>query len=140
MSDITNKLMAMLEFFDQPEKAQTLVEEFYAETAVFQDPFQRVEGRKAINGMFRSFAWLFKDVDTEVLDVIEDSARCVIHWEMTFVYRRWPAVATIKGVTWLELDEHGQCEKHTDYWDLWQFFKGSLPFLYKLRQRRLSAG
>lgn len=135
MSAISDKMMAMIEIFDQPDRVATLVEDFYAQDAVFQDPIQRVEGRPAINAMFRSFTRIFKGVETSVLDVIEDNARCVIHWEMTFIYKRWPAAATVKGVTWLDLNEQGQCVKHTDYWDLWQFFKGSLPFVYKLREQ-----
>ncbi|MDX1693178.1 MAG: nuclear transport factor 2 family protein [Ketobacteraceae bacterium] len=128
MSAITAKMMAMIAIFDQPDQVAPMVEDFYAESAVFRDPVQTVRGRDDIKKMFRSFTRLFKTVETDVIDVIEDDSRCVIHWEMTFVYRRWPAAATIKGVTWLELNEQGQCVSHTDYWDLWKFFRGSMPF------------
>ena len=128
MSTVSATLMKMIEVFDQLDQVSQLVDDFYADAAVFQDPLQRVEGRAAIKGMFRSFAKVFKAVDTEVFDVIEDGSRCVIHWEMTFSYKRWPAAATVKGVTWLTLDAQGKCTSQTDYWDVWQFFKGSLPF------------
>lgn len=136
MSAVSDTLMKMIEVFDRMDEVSQLVDEFYADDAVFQDPMQRVEGKAAIKGMFRSFAKLFKAVDSKVLDVIEDSERCVIHWQMTFAYKRWPAAATVKGVTWLTLDKEGKCSSHTDYWDLWQFFKGSLPFRSKRKKAR----
>lgn len=124
----TENMLEMITCFDQPEKIEPMIEDFYAANAVFQDPIQKVEGREGIKSMFRSFAKLFKAVDTKLLSTIGDDKQQAVHWEMTFVYKSWPAAVTIKGVTWLEFNDTGQCVSHTDYWDLWAFFKRSLPF------------
>lgn len=140
MAKATDLMMQMIQQFDQPQVVDQLVDEFYASNAVFQDPLQRVEGRDAIKGMFRSFTKLFKGVSADVIDEVSENDRTVVRWVMTFDYRGWPAAATVEGVTWLQLNDHGQCVAHTDFWDLWAFFKGSLPFSGAMKRLREKAG
>lgn len=140
MSAASEKMLELLEYLDDSEKVQSAVNELYAENAVFKDPIQKVQGRKAIKKMWRSLGTVFKDVRVEILDQVEQDDKVVVHWIMVFDYKVWPAVVTVPGVSWLETDDEGLFKTHTDYWDLWDFMKQSIPgvsSVKKLMGRRL---
>lgn len=120
-------MMRMLDDIRQPSVMDELVDEFYAEGAVFEDPLQRAEGLRAIKKMWRSLATLFETVDGEVISEVELGDQCVVQWEMRFKYRLWPVEVTLPGVTWLTLNDEGKCISHVDYWDSWAFLRRSFP-------------
>ena len=134
MSAASDRMLELLECLDDSERVQAAVNELYAEDAVFKDPIQRVAGRKAIKKMWRSLGTLFKDVNVEILDQVEVDNKVVVHWIMVFDYKVWPAAVTIPGVSWLEMDAEGKFVTHTDYWDLWDFMKQSIPWVGSLRK------
>ncbi|MCG8316087.1 MAG: nuclear transport factor 2 family protein [Pseudomonadales bacterium] len=140
MSAASEKMLELLEYLDDSERVQSAVNELYAENAVFKDPIQKVQGRKAIKKMWRSLGTVFKNVRVEILDQVEQDDKVVVHWIMVFDYKVWPAVVTVPGVSWLETDDEGRFKTHTDYWDLWDFMKQSIPgvsSVKKLMGRRL---
>lgn len=127
MDTVTARMMSVLEDLSDEEKMDRLLADFYSEQAVFEDPVQKAEGLKAIQKMMRSMARMFERIEADVLDDVRDDASLCIRWEMMFKFRYWPFEVNLPGVTWLELDQDGKCLRHTDYWDLFDFIRQTMP-------------
>ncbi len=88
--------------------------------------FKLLKGKKNIKKVLSLLGLILEGIETDIKkDVISDDV-LAIHWDMTFKVKLWPFSATIPGVTWMDLNEEGQCIAQVDYWDLAYFLEQML--------------
>jgi steroid delta-isomerase len=118
------------------------LDEVYAATAYFRDPFNEVRGREQIRAIF---ARMFEHVDDcrfTFRETLVDGPGAMLTWDMTFRIRRLaaPGPRTIHGATHLRFDAAGRIAYHRDYWDAADELYAKLPVigpLMRLLKRRL---
>jgi len=96
---------------------------FYSETCEFTDPFQTVQGREAVIGVYREmFSHLhtpqFRNV--RVLGMPKATTQgqeVVLAWEFSFSLSAKAPRQHIAGCSLLQLNEDLQIVLHFDYWD-----------------------
>ena len=125
-------MQVMLDNLNQLENDQaleTMVFELYAADATFEDPIQKVRGRKAIVGMYQDMVKIFPELSAGMKREGRNEHVHLAEGDMTFKAKYCPKAITISGTTWLEVDSKGMILSHKDYWDLWQFVRRavSLP-------------
>jgi len=123
MDPRTKTLVELFEYITDRERVNRTVDEIYAQDAVFRDPVQKAEGREKIRRLLFKMGSFLDGVDTVILKDTASEDVLAIHWLMTFKLKRWPFPATIPGVTWMDLNEKGECIAQVDYWDLGTFLK-----------------
>lgn len=131
-------MQVMMDNLNQLESDQALEEmvfELYAPDATFEDPLQRVRGRKAIVGMYRDLVKIFPELSAVMKREVRTEHAHVAEWDMTFKSKFWPKAITISGTTWLEVDSKGMILGHKDYWDLWQFVRRAVTLPEALVER-----
>lgn len=115
---------------------------FYAEDAVFVDPFNDVRGVAAIQRIFRH---MFRQVEAPrfaVSERVADAEGAVLVWSFHFRFRYNGEEQTIRGVSHLKFDDDGRVNYHRDYWDAAGELYARLPgvgLLMRLLRRRLAA-
>lgn len=124
-----------LNSLDSDQALEEMVFELYAPEASFEDPIQKVRGRKAIVGMYRDLLRLFPELSATLRREVRSEHTLVAEWDMTFKAKYWPKTITLAGTTWLELDNKGLILSHRDYWDLWQFVRRAVPVPDKLMEK-----
>ena len=135
------KLDALITAFETltPETLPRLAA-LYAENARFRDPFNDVQGRAAIEAIFRH---MFAQVEAPrfvVRERVVDGAAAFLVWD--FHFRRGGQAMTIRGGSHLKFDADGRVSEHRDYWDAAEELYAHLPLIGPLMrwlQRRLSA-
>lgn len=128
----------MMDNLNQLESDQALEEmvfELYAPEATFEDPLQRVRGRKAIVAVYRDLVKIFPELSAAMKREVRTEHTHVAEWDMTFKSKLWPKAITISGTTWLEVDNKGMILAHKDYWDLWQFVRRAVRLPEALVER-----
>ena len=128
----------MMDNLNQLESDQALEEmvfELYAPEATFEDPLQRVRGRKAIVAVYRDLVKIFPELSAVMKREVRTEHTHVAEWDMTFKSKFWPKAITTAGTTWLEVDNKGMILAHKDYWDLWQFVRRAVRLPEALVER-----
>jgi hypothetical protein len=131
-------IQVMMDNLNRLENEQALEEmvfELYAPEATFEDPIQKVRGRKAIVGMYKDMVKIFPELSAVLKREIRTEQVHVAEWDMTFKSRFWPKAITISGTSWLEVDNKGLILSHKDYWDLWQFVRRAVTLPEALLER-----
>ncbi|GAA5179384.1 nuclear transport factor 2 family protein [Niveibacterium umoris] len=113
----------------------------YAPDARFKDPFNEVQGRAAIERIFRH---MFEQVDAPRFVVTArfaavDSA--MLTWEFHLRFRGESLARVIRGASHLRFDAQGRVSEHRDYWDAAEELYAHLPVLgalMRLLRRRLA--
>lgn len=102
----------------------------YSTDATFKDPFQVVSGKEAIAHIFRKMFNQLSNPSFKVLSITHNSSEASILWEFTFQFKRWNRnPQSLKGVSWLTLNELGLITSHIDYWDPAEGIYEKLPVL-----------
>jgi len=107
------------------------IAEFYADRALFKDPFNEVVGIAAIEAIFRA---MFADLESPRFviraSVLEGGRACVT-WDFEFGFRSFRRGQTqlIRGASWLEFDAAGKVVRHRDYWDAAEELYEKLPVI-----------
>ena len=130
-----NTLFDLVNDLDNDTLLEERVFECYAPDAIFSDPVQTVRGRKAILKMYRDMLKVFPEIGATLINQVDNGNLACAEWEMTFKPKYWPATITLRGTSWLELDNKGLILRHQDYWDLWEFLRGGLPIQELLGER-----
>lgn len=102
----------------------------YADDAVFEDPFQRIVGRPAIEAAFRAFQGIAKSLRIDVLRSSVVGEDVFLTWRMRLVPRMGPAIV-MEGATYARL-EKGRLALHRDYWDTVETLGLSMPLLPRM--------
>lgn len=114
----------------------------YTEDARFVDPFNEVQGRAVIVGIF---AHMFSQVEAPRFVVRErlvdeTAGKAVLVWD--FHFRSGRRQRRIHGTSLLAFDNAGRVAEHRDYWDAAGELYAQLPLLGPLMRwlrRRLAA-
>jgi len=103
--------------------------ERYAESARFQDPFNDVQGRPAIERIFVHMFDALTEPHFDVHAAVTEGPTAFLTW--TFHFRRSASAPPmcIHGATQLAFDGHGLVVLHRDYWDAAQELYAQLPIL-----------
>ena len=110
-------------------------EKVFAKDAIFADPFQRVQGIKAIVAVFRHMYATLKNPRFEIIETIGDAEKGYIRWHFHYNDR------SFEGVSHVRFDSEGKVLSHTDYWDAASNVYETIPIigsLLRLIKRRIS--
>jgi len=106
---------------------------FYADNAIFIDPFQTVHGRLAIQQIYTH---MFKSLDRPQFRNIrplggplsDQALEVMVGWDFEFALSPHKPRQRIAGCSLLELNAQGLITRHTDFWDASRVFQ-ALPIL-----------
>ena len=119
-------------FFEHLEPAHlAALDLIYAPNARFKDPFNEVQGLRAIGGVFEH---MFATLDTPhffVTGRVLQGSTCFLTWDFCFRMRsfRRGKDQVIRGASQLVFDEAGRITLHRDYWDAAEELYEKLPLL-----------
>ena len=104
--------------------------EFYAPTACFKDPFNDVQGLPAIQRVFRHMYASLIEPRFVVRDIIVQGDQCFLSWDFLFRFKRFNGeLQTVRGGSQLQLDAIGLIVLHRDYWDAAEELYEKLPLV-----------
>ena len=130
-SDILKNLEALKFQYEHLSAGQ--IEEllfFYADTAIFKDPFQEVQGHKAIRSVFEHMFISLDEPRFVVKSIQYKELEASLLWDFKFKFKRWnSSEQIITGVSWLEFNAEGKIQSHRDYWDPAEGIYEKLPLL-----------
>lgn len=116
---------------------------FYAANARFKDPFNDVQGVKAIERVFDHMFELLEEPRFVVREAIVQGDQCFLTWDFLFRSKRYGRdVQTVHGGSHLRFDAEGLVCLHRDYWDAAEELYEKLPLLgsvLRWLKRRASA-
>ncbi|MCE2722841.1 MAG: nuclear transport factor 2 family protein [Burkholderiales bacterium] len=95
------------------------LEEFYTENAVFQDPFNKVQGHAAIKHIFDDMFVRLIDPKFVITETIEQDNRVLLVWDFSFRIKslKPDLKRTIHGTSLIRFAADGRALSHRDYWD-----------------------
>lgn len=120
----------LVQFFEGlSPKDLARISEIYAPDARFKDPFNEVQGVRAIE---RIFCHMFDALDEPrfvVTGQVLQGAQCFLTWDFLFRFKRFDTTRTqvVRGATHIVLDGQGQVLQHRDYWDAAEEMYEKLP-------------
>lgn len=101
-----------------------------ADDVVFIDPFNRLEGRKAMVAVFAYMFETMTDPKFEVLDVALSDRAAYLKWRMTGVVKAAPQMPfDILGMSEVVFDDKGKVILHHDHWDSASQLLSHLPYI-----------
>ncbi|MEI8402302.1 MAG: nuclear transport factor 2 family protein [Alcaligenaceae bacterium] len=103
------------------------IENIYAQTATFRDPFNQVAGIESIR---RIYQHMFEQLDEPrfvITAKLVEAAAAFMTWQFLFTLRGKAYV--IEGSTHFSLDQQGLIVLHRDYWDAAQELYEQIPLL-----------
>jgi len=101
-------------------------EKVFAKDAIFADPFQRVQGIKAIVAVFRHMYATLKNPRFEIIETIGDDEKGYIRWHFHYNDR------SFEGVSRVQFDSEGKVLSHIDYWDAASNVYETIPIIGSL--------
>ncbi|MET0962451.1 MAG: nuclear transport factor 2 family protein [Noviherbaspirillum sp.] len=144
--DAAQTLERLAGYFESMSAASVAhIGNYYADDAVFKDPFNDVRGVPAIR---RVFSHMFEQVDLPRFIVTARmagaGADAMLVWEFHFRARLGlrEQAHLIRGASHLQFDAAGKVSMHRDYWDAAEELYGKLPLLGGLMRglaRKLAA-
>ena len=92
---------------------------FYTEDAIFQDPFNRVQGHAAIKRIFDDMFDRLIDPKFVITETVQEDNRVLLVWDFSFHVRSLnPNLRRkIHGTSLVRFAADGRVLSHRDYWD-----------------------
>ena len=124
------------------------LEKFYSQDAVFRDPFNAVQGREAIRGIFAHMFDALQEPHFVVHDRMLDGEQVFLTWSFYFKIKGFDGskMQVIEGSSHLRwsLTSEGvwKIDLHRDYWDAAQELYEKFPLLgwvLRLMRKRLAS-
>ena len=138
-------LDTLVSFFENISP-QTIAEfpRYYADDALFKDPFNEVRGLPAIQGIFTHMFEQVAEPRFSIVDRLADEKGALLVWEFHYRATRWGRGEdqVIRGASHLRFDAQGKVVWHRDYWDAAEELYAKLPVIGGLMRglrNRLSA-
>ena len=107
-----------------------------SDEVVFIDPFNRIEGKKAMVGVF---AYMFETMTQprfEVLDLAFSQERAYMKWRMTGIVKSAPKMPfDLLGMSEVQFNDKGQVILHHDHWDSASQLLSNLPYIGWITKR-----
>ena len=132
--DYQQPLAAYVKLFEEmTPQSVYLLDNYFTPDAVFQDPFNDVQGSEAIK---RIFQHMYESCEQPRF-VVHSSAlsgdMAWIHWDFSFSFRQRPM--NIAGASMVRFNENGLVTEHIDYWDAASQVYEKLPLIGWLVRR-----
>ncbi len=100
----------------------------YHPQARFKDPFNEVQGLRAVQGVFKHMFSTLHEPRFVVRHALVQGNESFITWDFLFRFRRSrDTLRSIHGSTHLLLDSQGFITSHRDYWDTAEELYEKLP-------------
>jgi len=99
----------------------------FAKDAIFEDPFQRVQGIEAIYKVFEHMFTSLQESKFKVLEIVCGENIAYLKWE--FIFYRDAQYSSFEGVSRVVFDENQKVLSHIDYWDAAQNVYEKIPLL-----------
>lgn len=115
------------------------IDDIYAQTATFRDPFNQVVGIASIQRIYQHMFEQLGEPRFVITSKLVDSAEAFMTWQ--FLFTLYDKAYKIEGGTHFQLDEHGLIVLHRDYWDAAQELYEKIPVLgavLRLLRKKLS--
>ena len=110
---------------------------YYHPEIVFQDSIQKLEGIDDFKSMCARLTKRCKQLQMEIISIVQDSNIIIMDWKMTMSFRKFPNTP-IFGSTKLTLDGDGRIIEQRDYFDLWGDIFNGIPGFRKLYRKIMS--
>lgn len=123
-----NPLESYCEFFGSlsSDFEDQVFEKYFAQYALFQDPFQRVQGRKEIITIFRHMFKTLENPSFIIKESVLNGNSGYIRWEFFYDSK------SFEGVSHVVFDENALVASHIDYWDAASNVYEHIPILGSL--------
>ena len=104
---------------------------FYAPDARFKDPFNEVQGLKAVTLVFEHMYEALNTPHFVITHSLVDGDQAFLTWDFKFKFKRFDTqtLQTVRGGTHLQFDAQGLITSHRDYWDAAEELYEKLPLL-----------
>ncbi len=120
----------LVDAFEQltPDNLLALVA-LYAADARFKDPFNEVQGKPAIEAIFRHMFVALHEPKFVVTQRVFQGKHCFLTWDFRFHFRRFDTETpqTVRGASHLIFNDQGLVTLHRDYWDAAEELYEKLP-------------
>lgn len=113
----------------------------YEPHATFKDPFNDVQGRAAIDRIFRHMFAELREPRFTVLEAVSEGDQAFLTWAFHFLRGADGTPMTIRGASHIRYSARGLVTMHRDYWDAAEELYAKLPWLgglMRFLRRRLS--
>ncbi len=135
-------LRNLIDFFETLAPASLPgISRIYAADARFRDPFNEVQGLRAIEGIFEDMFVRTRNPRFVITSAVEQGDQAFVTWDFTF--GSGSRAMRIQGCSHLHFDVQGRAKLHRDYWDAAGELYEQLPLLgilMRALRRKLSAG
>ncbi len=125
-------LERIVAFYQQltPERLAE-IDQLYASSAHFKDPFNEVDGTLAIRAIFEHMFESLHEPRFIVTGQVAQGKQAFLTWEFLFRFQRFDTTSlqTVHGTSHLVFNEQGQIVLHRDYWDVAEELYEKLPVL-----------
>ena len=103
--------------------------EFYSNDARFKDPFNEVQGARAIEQVFAHMYVALHEPRFVVRDIVAEGNQCFLTWDFLFRFKRFsPAQEQcVRGGSHIVFGSDGRIALHRDYWDAAEELYEKLP-------------
>jgi hypothetical protein len=115
------------------------IENIYAQTATFRDPFNQVADIESIRRIYQHMFEQLSEPRFVITGKLVEAAGAFMTWQFLFTLRGKDYA--IEGGTHFSLDEQGLIVLHRDYWDAAQELYEKIPVLgavLRLLRKKLS--
>lgn len=105
--------------------------EFYADDALFKDPFNEVRGIPAIQRIFSHMYVNLHEPRFVVTGRVAQGSEVFLTWDFRFRFKRFSPQReqVIRGASHLRLAPDGRIDSHRDYWDAAEELYEKLPMV-----------
>jgi limonene-1,2-epoxide hydrolase len=107
---------------------------YYVDEIVFQDPIQKVIGKKAFVAMCNRLTERCEELKMTITAIASGENLIFMQWEMTMIFRKTPST-TLYGCTKLTLNNDGWITHQRDYYDLWGDIFANVPAMKRAYPR-----
>ena len=102
-------------------------DDFFADDAVFRDPFNDVKGVAAIKNVFQHMYQVCEAPRFTVLSSVLSGDTAWLHWDFSFTHRQ--RSMQIIGASMVKFADDGRVSMHIDYWDAASQLYEKLPVI-----------
>ena len=141
MEDYRDKIRSIYNNFDG--KNLSLLDNFYDENVVFQDPMVSLVGRIDLKSYYKHSYQNVKNINFQFTDILRDENKYSASWIMKIVVAglNQGREYTVNGVSVLHFNESGMVIYHRDYLDMGEMIYEHIPlqgFIIKKIKNKLS--
>ena len=107
---------------------------YYDDGIYFRDSIQEIHGIEDFRAMTERLTERSKDLNMNVLRVINHENIYFIEWEMTISYKKNPS-SVLYGASRVTINQEGKITEQRDYYDLWGDIFDNIPRFGKAYRR-----